>query len=212
MQKYMKSNLRNLLVLFSILIVSSCASFKPATIDETTGQFPASAEVDQKYIKILQPLAGIKEVNYVYLRARSPYGGDRFYDFMKDALIKIGFKKVYSARELSQMVIQSGLSTYVTNLSDLISLNNLAKATGPFIIFDSTVYPVTDVVFRFDVQVIEPLSGNTYLEISRIRTNWLDMDKEINYPILNVIKQWYDESAKLPFKKPEDRDPKEGTI
>jgi len=29
------------------------------------------------------------------------------------------------------------------------------------------------------------------------------MDSEINYPILNIIKRWYDESAKIPFKKPD---------
>lgn len=198
-----------LLILFLML---GCASFKPANIDETTGQFPASTEVDKQYIKIYEPLAGIKEANYVYLLAHSPYGTDRFYNFMKDALIKIGFPKVYSRKELSRLVIQNGLEAYITDLSDPISLNNLAKATGPFIILDSSVFPVADVVFRFDVQVIDPLSGDTYLEISRIRTNWLDMDKEINYPILNVIKHWHDESAKLPYEKHKVKIPKEGTI
>lgn len=209
----MKISIRKLFVVLSAFLAAGCvASFKPVSIDETTGRFPASAEVDKQYIKILQPLAGIKEINYVYLRARAWSGGTRFYDFMRDALIKIGFKNVYSGKELSQMVIQSGLSASVTNLSDLISLNNLAKATGPFIVVDSTVYPVADVVYRFDVQVIEPLSGKTYLEISRIRTNWLDMDKEINYPILNVIMQWYEESAKLPCDKIKHNIPKDGTI
>jgi len=208
----MQVSSKKLVVIFVLLLMAGCASFKPASIDQATGQFPASCEVDKKYIKILQPLAGINEVNYVYLRTHTPYSNDRFYDFMKDALLKIGFKKVYSGKELSQMIIKSGLSTYITNLSDLISLNNLAKATGPFIVLDSTLYPVTNVVFRFDVQVIEPLSGDTFLEISRIRTNWLDMDKEINYPMLNVIKQWYDESAQIPYKKPEVKVPKEGTI
>ncbi|NJD55323.1 MAG: hypothetical protein FIA94_02840 [Nitrospirae bacterium] len=212
MANYIKIILRIFLLLLFSFLTLGCASFKPANIDETTGQFPASAEVDKQYIKIYQPLAGIKEANYVYLLARSPYGNDKFYSFMKDALIKIGFKKVYSRKELSQLVIKSGLSTYITDLSDPISLNNLAKATGPFIILDSNVFPVADVVFRFDVQVIEPLSGDTYLEISRIRTNWLDMDKEINYPILNVIKQWHDESAKLPYEKHNAKMPKEGTI
>ena len=131
---------------------------------------------------------------------------------MKDALIKIGFKKVYSERELSQMIIQSNLSAYVTNISDLISLHNLAKITGPFLVLESSVFLVGDCVFRFDLQIIEPLSSDTYLEISRIRTNWLDMDKEINYPILNVIKQWYDESAKLPHEKHETQPRKEGNI
>jgi hypothetical protein len=39
-----------------------------------------------------------------------------------------------------------------------------------------------------------------------------DMEREINYPILNVIKQWYDESAKLPYEKLRERPTNEKTI
>lgn len=208
----MKINFRILLSILTLFFILGCASFKPANIDVVTGQFPASVEVDKKHIKIYRPLAGIQEANYVYLRAFSSYSNDKFYNFMKDALIKIGFKKVYSERELSQIIIQSGLSACVTNISDIISLHNLAKITGPFLVLESNVFLVSSCVFRFDLQIIEPLSGDTYLEISRIRTNWLDMDKEINYPILNVIKQWYDESSKLPHEKHEIQPRKEGTI
>lgn len=131
---------------------------------------------------------------------------------MKDALLKIGFKRVYGEKELSQMVIKSGLSQIVSNISDLISLNNLAKATGPFIVMKSRVYRVGDAVYRFDLQVIEPLNSSTCLEMSRIRTNWLDMDTEINYPVLNLIKQWYDESIKLPYDKPGKEAPGKGSV
>lgn len=199
----MKNKLTTLPFIILLFVFTGCAaSFKPANLNPTTGQFPTSVEVDKKHIKIYLPLAGIQETNFIYLRAYSPYNNDNFYEFMKDALLKIGFQKVYSERELSQMIIKSGLSKYVTNISDFISLNNLAKLTGPYLIVESNIFPLTDVVYRFDLQLIEPLSGDTCLEISRIRTNWLDMDTEINYPILNVIKQWYDESAKLPYEKP----------
>lgn len=209
----MKINFRNLLIILSLFLIFGCvASFKPADIDEANGQFPASADVDKKYIKIYRPFAGVQDVNYIYLRAYAPYGKDKFYEFMKDALLKIGFQITYSEKELSQRIIASGLSNYVTNISDLISLNNLAKATGPFLILECNIFRLTDVVYRFDLQLIEPLSGNTYLEISRVRTAWLDMDKEINYPILNVIKQWYDESTRLPYEKYKSKIPKKGTI
>jgi hypothetical protein len=181
-------------------------------IDQATGQFPASADVDKKYIKIYRPFSGVQNVNFVYLRAYSPYGEDRFYEFMKDALLKIGFKVTYSEKELSQRIIAIGLSNYVTNISDLISLNNLAKVTGPFLVVECNTFRLSDVVYRFDLRLIDPLSGDTHLEISRIRTAWLDVDKEINYPILNVIKQWYDESSKLPYEKKNIEVPKKGLI
>jgi hypothetical protein len=208
----MKINNRNLLIILSLFLMYSCTVYNPVNIDQATGQFPASAEVDKKYIKIYRPFAGVQDINFVYLRAYSPYGKDRFYEFMKDALLKIGFKVAYSEKELSQRIIAVGLSNYVTNISDLISLNNLAKATGPFLIVECNTSRLSDVVYRFDLQLIDPLSGDTYLEISRIRTAWLDVDKEINYPILNVIKQWYDESSKLPYEKNKCKVPKEGTI
>ena len=199
----MKGYSKTFLMALSILALMGCSTpFKPVNIDPATGQFPTSAEVDQKYIKIFRPLPGVRNMNYVFLQAYTPHGNDRFYEFMKDSLLKIGFKKVYGDRELSQMVIQSGLSKYVTNISDLISLNNLYRAAGPFVYLQSRVYLVSNAVFRFDLQLIDPLSGKTCLEISRVRTNWLDMDTEINYPILNVIRQWYEESAKIPYEKP----------
>lgn len=201
-------------LLFIILfIVSGCAKpFKHVDIDPSTDQFPTSVSVDKKFIKIFHPLPGIQEVNYVFLQTYTPYGNDSFFEFTKDALLKIGFKRVYNEKELAQMVIQSGLSQYVTNLSDLISLNNLAMATGPFIFMQSRVYRVSDAVYRFDLQLIEPLSGRTFLEISRVRTNWLDMDTEINYPILNTIKNWYDESVKLSYEKPKREQVGKGSL
>lgn len=195
-----------------LFVIVSCASFKPANLDPSTGKFPAWTKVHERYINIFRPLAGVKEARYVYLRTYAKYGDDRFYDFVKDALIKIGFPKVYSKKELYEMISQSGLSPYIKSLSDPISLHNLAKVTGPFIVLVCSVFPVSDTVFRFDVQLIEPLSGDIYLEISRIRINFADMDREINYPILNVIKQWYDESAKLPYEKPKEKPTNERTI
>jgi len=188
----MKINFRNLLIVLIVYLMSSCAVYKPLNIDPATGQFPASADVDKKYIKIYRPLAGVQDIDFVYLRAYSPYGEDRFHEFMKDALLKIGFKVPYSEKELSQRIIAIGLSNYVTNISDLISLNNLAKVTGPFLVVECNTFRLSDVVYRFDLRLIDPLSGDTHLEISRILTAWLDVDKQINYPILNVIKQWYD--------------------
>jgi hypothetical protein len=38
------------------------------------------------------------------------------------------------------------------------------------------------------------------------------MDTEVNYPIINVIKKWYDESAKLPYEKPEEKQVDNKTI
>lgn len=211
MRLFFKGIIHLLSILSLITLVGCALPFKPAELDPKTGMFMTTVEVDDKYIKIYKPLAGVSEEKFIYLRAYSPYGGDKFYSFMKDSLEKIGFKKVYSEKELAQMIIQGGLSGYVTNISDLISLNNLAKATGPYLVLESHVYPVADTVFRFDLQLIEPLSGDTYLEISRIRTNWLDMDTEINYPIINVIKKWYQESTKLPYKK-EKEEPEEKKI
>lgn len=194
-----------IVVIVILLTTTGCSlPFKPVNIDPVTGKFPASVEVQSKHIKTFKPLAGVKEARFVYLRADSYSHEALFYDFMKDGLAKVGFANVYNRNELSQITIRSGLSQYVTNLSDPISLHNLASSLGPFLILECAVFPIADAVFRFDVQLIEPITGNTYLEVSRIRTNWVDMDREINYPILNVIKRWHDESIELPYKKPDE--------
>ncbi len=131
----------------------------------------------------------------------SSYGGEYFYSYMKEGLRGIGLGQVYDEKELSRIVISSGLSLYVTDISDPVSLYNLAEALGPFITLKCGLAEIDNAEFRFDVEVGDPLSGDTYLEISRFKTNWLSMDKEISNPVLNLIKKWYDESASMPPQK-----------
>ena len=102
-------------------------------------------------------------------------------------------------KELSQFIIRSGLSERVSSISDPVALHNLARLTGPYLILVGNLYPLTaTAAYRFDIQIIDPLNGETYLEISRVRTNWiLGLDSEITYPVLNVIEDWYDASANM---------------
>lgn len=97
----------------------------------------------------------------------------------------------------------------MTNISDLVALNKLSKVLGPFLILDANLFLVGDCHFKFNLEVTDPSSTDVLLKVSRFRTNWMDMDTEINYPMMNVVKRWYDDSVKLgpSDSKPVAREP-----
>jgi hypothetical protein len=45
--------------------------------------------------------------------------------------------------------------------------------------------------------VYDPAQADELLKIHRVRMNWAGLDNEVNYPVLNVLKRWLDESRML---------------
>jgi hypothetical protein len=182
-----------------LLLAAGCADFfKPVPPDPVSKEFPTDIRVAGEDIRVFRPLAGIGEVRFVCLRTVSEYE-PRFYVFMKDALLSIGFKNVYSEKELSGPLTHNGRREYSGTSFDSTDFRRLAEARGPFVIADAHMVRLNDETFRFIVVLREPVSDTIRLEISRVAAVWYDMDIEVNYPVLNAIKKWYDASAGLPY-------------
>jgi hypothetical protein len=189
-----------------LFILCSCAApFKPIIFDPKTGLAPTFVKVENEDILVFKPIKGLSNAKFIYLNVFdgvSRKNEDAYAKFLINSMREIGIKnKFMSKRELSMFIIQNGLSDQITNLSDFISLNKLAKIVGPYLIIETAIYPVSDVVFRCEFSIVEPYSGSQFLEINRTRTNWMDFDTEISYPIINVLKHWYEESKKLDSDK-----------
>jgi hypothetical protein len=189
----------NSFIVFSLCVffIGCAPSFKNAHISSNTGQFESKTEVEPKCIKTYTLLPGVKNAKYVYLKASYSYNDNVFYSFLKNGLMVIGIDNVMNEKEVSTFILSKGLSNYVTSISDPISLHNLAEVSGPFLFIEADLKMVTDVVYRFDLKVTDPATNKTLLDVSRVRLVWLDLDKEVNLPMLNLIKKWYDESAEI---------------
>jgi hypothetical protein len=184
-----------LVLLFSLL---GCApSFRPLEIDSKTGGFKSWGTVKPEDIKEYKLYPGIKNIKFVYLRTKYPSDNDHFYSYLANGLRTIGVKNVLNESELSNYVLSNGLSSYVTSISDPISLHKLSELVGPFLYMDADLDIIRDCTFKFVLKVINPAKNEGLLEVSRIELNDLDLDNEVNRPMLNLIKKWYDESAEF---------------
>ena len=192
---------RYLKVAFLILVCTvffGCApSFRSAKIDTNTGKFDSNTQVEPKCIKTYNLLPNIKNVKYAYLKATYSYDDEMFYNFIKNGLYSIGIEDVKNEQEISDFVLSNDLSNHVTSISDPISLHKLAEVTGPFLFIEAKLEMVHDCTFRFDLKVTYPATNTTVMDVSRVRLVWWDLDKEVNLPMLNLVKKWYDESAQL---------------
>jgi hypothetical protein len=190
-------------------ILMGCASTKPLDPDPKTGQFESFADVTDSEIKTYKPLAGIKDEKFVYVRTYSTLRTSQFDTTVRESLKKIGFPRIVSEEDLTKLVISSGLSGDVQNLTSVIALHQLSIVTGPFLVAEFRVVRLADTLFRLEVVIIDPVSGETVFAASRQKINWLNFDREFTYPLMNAVKRWFDDSAKLPVDKQPTK-PKEG--
>ncbi len=181
-----------------IALISSCTTFKSAEVDPNTGQFESFSVVSDDEIKVYKPLAGVKTLPFVYLRTASKDYSGEFEAVVRDSVGKMGFPRVVSEYELAKLVIARGLTGDVPSLRSPLSLHRLSQAIGPFLVADFRVGRLSDIRIGFDVVIIDPVSADIVFEASRRKVAWADFDKEIIYPMMNAVKRWFDESAKLP--------------
>jgi hypothetical protein len=149
-------------------------------------------------IKVSKPMPGVKSVPFVYVRTVAPANAAALEPFLRDSLTKIGFPRQVNEEELTKLVIQSGLSSGIQNLSSVIALHRLSEIIGPFLVVEVRAARITDVWYRLDAVIVDPVVGETVFAVSRTKINWIDFDREFSYPMMNAIKSWYDASAALP--------------
>jgi hypothetical protein len=176
--------------------LAGCATYKPAEVDPATGQFASIAPIGAAEIKVNRPMAGVKNIPFVYVRTASTYRSAELDTFVRDSLTKIGFPRQVGEEELTKLVIRSGLSGDIQNLTSVIALHRLSEAIGPFLVVEVRVFPVARTTFRIDVAIVDPVAGETVFAASRTKINWLDFDREFSYPMMNAVKEWFDASAK----------------
>jgi uncharacterized protein YceK len=197
MRKAAKNNVY--IILTALLSLSGCATYKTAEIDPKSGQFASIAPISESEVKINRPMAGIKDIPFVYVRTISTFRSTELDAFVRDSLTKIGFPKQVSEDDLTKLVIRSGLSGEIQNLTNVIALHRLSEAIGPFLVVEVRVFRIATTAFRVETVIVDPVLGETVFLASRSKINWIDFDHEFSYPMMNAVKSWFDASAKLPL-------------
>lgn len=187
-----------------VIVLAGCGpTYQVTKPDAVTGQLPTKVEVKQDEILVFTPSARMAAARFFVLRTGSgnlhtnPFG-----KFMLESLPELGIRPVMSRDEFVKMVLASELRDSVGNVTDPIALARISDAIGPFLIIDAAQVFQGHAWFETRVRVTDPSDASTLLDIHRLRTNWANLDKEVNFPILNVVKRWADESRALPPDAP----------
>lgn len=186
--------------LLAIGILGCAPVYQVKTPDPETGLLPTHLEVPAEEILVYTPKAKAREVRFFLVRAASGGLGNNqsFVDFFRSAVKQLGIDQVVTYDELTKMVLSTHLRDTVGNVTDPIALANISREIGPFLILDAVQVHQGYGWFQTRVRITDPEEAQRLLEINRVKLNWSNLDKEVNYPVLNVIKRWLDESRALP--------------
>lgn len=187
-----------LLVMFSTL---GCAPvYQVKSPDPDTGLLPTHLEVPADEILTYIPKAKVRNVRFFLVRTASGGIGNNqeFVQFFRGAVQQLGIEQIVTSEELTKMVLRSDLRDSVGNVTDPVALANISREIGPFLILDAVQVHQGYGWFQTRVRITDPEDAERLLDINRIKLNWSNLDKEVNYPVLNVIKKWIDESRSLP--------------
>lgn len=199
----------NVLVsLLVALLTSSCGqSYQVIKPNPTTGYF-SELKVNKREILISRPLKDVKEYNLVYLRGKEGCLAGPCYNFTKSMLLNLGvFEQVIGTNELEQVIIKGGPSHSVSNITDLVGLNQLSAQIGKFLVVDASMSQVPGYsgLFQFEVEIKNPTDGETYFHAYRAGRNYTGLDNPILYPVFNAIIDWLKDSSRLSAGTEKDR-------
>lgn len=182
---------------FVLICLVGCTPYKKLDVNKDTGKFETSFEFDKEGIDKRSLFAGVAGVDAVYVRTFDYFANEAFERYMRKGLGEIGFKTVFNREELSQMVINSNLSQYVSNVDDVINLHKISKLTKPFLIIEVIHQPIGGAWFWNEVAIRDASSGELLLHAKEKRIVWMEATQELGAPTLNLIKEWYDASMAI---------------
>lgn len=178
-------------ILFMLaLAVSGCSTtLKPRTLDPTTGQFATDTKLSADSVKTQKPFVEKYKV-LAYVKTDDSKAKE-YNAFFVESISNMGtFNKVVTKQDLEALVLQRKLTDKVSNISDLIGLNQLAKQIGSFLVVEPYVEWKGGYNFFAHLRAIDAESGETVLLLEQNAFNWAGLDDPLFFPLMNGFLQW----------------------
>jgi hypothetical protein len=176
------------LVLCVLSVVRCSSTLKPATLDPA-GRFPTESRISPGGVKIARPFdSKFKPLLYVKIDDSK---ANMYRDFFVSSFRNMNFFTVVNEKsDFEKMIIERKLTDKVSNVSDLIGLNNLAKQVGPFLVVEPHLEWQGGYNYIASLKAIDPETGETVLHLEQKAFNWAGLDKPLFYPLLNAFIDW----------------------
>ena len=170
-------------------LASGCAStLKPTTLDPSTGYFPTTTKLSASGIIVKKPFLP-KYLAMLYVKTDA--NNKTYDDFYLTSFSNMNrFQKVVDKTQLESIVVEKKLMGKVSNISDLIGLNNLEKQIGPFLIVEPKIGRTGAYNYEASLRAIDPETGETVLHLQNAAYNWSGLDQPLFFPLLNGFLEW----------------------
>lgn len=187
--------IRNIILLYSLILLAGCTTFSPAQIDKKTGYIPIPLEWEitptiSKKIK----LADYKKFAVIVVGKYDPIVYKRFW---LDSIRNIGyFDEVLDKEGLSSLIFRKNLQEKAINSTDPFNLYKLQKLLGNFLVIKPTFIFKGGDYYSAEMQVINPKNDVILFKIKNDAFNFSGLDHPLFYPMLNAFIKWVQENDK----------------
>jgi hypothetical protein len=192
----MKNAIRFAAAALAVASLSACATTLQATELNTEGRYTTDTKIDASKVTITKPFDAARHGARVLV---ADYRDDKtFSDFLVTSVKNTKkFGTVYTEAELEKYVIQNGVEG-VTDTSSLLSLNKLAKATGPLLVIKPYVEYKGGYNFSASIEAIDAETTETVFTAKQDAFNWSGLDQPLFFPLFNSLIDWTEGKAPPP--------------
>lgn len=180
----------SLALVSALLLLGGCSTtLKPTTLDPKTGYFPTTSKLPPDGVKEQKPYDAARYTKMLYVKTDEK--NNEYNTFFLNSFKNMNtFEKVADKKDLEALVIEKQLTDKVSNVSDMIGLNNLQKQIGPFLVVEPYVEWKGGYNFEASLKAIDPETGATALHLHNTAFNWSGLDGPLFFPLMNGFMEW----------------------
>lgn len=182
-----------MLVAGAALALSACTSTLKAPQLGANGRFTTGATVNPEKITINGPFVAAEHRRMAVVLNFTEDA--RIKDFFYQSISNSGvFQRTFNEVGLERYVLENNIRD-VTDTSSLISLRNLARAEGNFLIIKPYIEAGAGYQVKSWLEVTDAASGQLLFRTEKQATNWAGLDSPLFYPLFNSLIDWTEGKA-----------------
>ena len=181
-----------------LALATGCTStLKPATLN-AEGRIDTKEEMDPEDIQVAAPFRE-EWKNFVVVADFNEV--ETINDFYYQTLVNSGrFTTVYNREALEAHIIESNIEG-VSDADSILSMRNLARAEGPFLLIRPYVEYEGGYDYRASLEAVDAETGRRVFRADKEAFNWAGLDGVLFYPVFNTLLDWID--GRLPVNTAE---------
>ena len=177
--------------LLSLIFVHGCAINVVPKTDLSDSNIPTQHRIYAKDIEINKLIENLETINFVVLKTEADSEPQQYFSFMKTMLENVGFREVIDETEFARRIIQRKVEGVSGSISDLVSMHRIYSEDFQFLTISTVLKHGGNALWEQKLEIIDPSVPEPVLKVQMSRVVWVSVDEEFNYPLINLINDWY---------------------